>query len=132
MVKNKTTAGDPQFEIAFFENVLKHSPDFIEALAALAELYTKKGLYDKGLELDLRLARMRPDDPVVQYNLACSLSLVGDIAGAFAAVKRAFQAGYEDFAHLEKDRDLLNLFSDAAFQEYYRGLKPARGTGKRA
>ncbi len=130
MAKNKTTAGDPQFEVAFFENVLKHSPDFVEALAALAELYTKQGLYEKGLELDRRLARLRPDEPVVLYNLACSLSLVGDIAGAFAAVKAAFQSGYEDFAHLEKDRDLLNLFGDTAFQEYYRGVKPGKGAGK--
>ncbi len=121
-----------QFEIVFFENVLRHSTDFVEAIAALAELYTKQGLYDKGLELDRRLARLRPDDPVVLYNLACSLSLVGDIAGSFEAVKGAFRAGYEDFSYLEKDRDLLNLFSDAAFQEFYRGVKPGKGTGKRA
>jgi hypothetical protein len=94
---------------------------------ALAELYTKEGLYDKGLDLDRRLAELRPEDPVIQYNLACSLSLKADIPAAFDAMKRAVENGYEDFAHLEKDQDLLNLWSDPGFQDYYRGL---RDTGK--
>ena len=123
MAKNKRLQNDPQFEIAFYENILKNSPGFIEALVALAELYTKEGLYDKGLELDRRLAELRPDDAVIQYNLACSLSLKGDVPAAFGAMKRAILNGYEDFSHLEKDQDLLNLLSDPGFQDYYRGLK---------
>jgi tetratricopeptide (TPR) repeat protein len=123
--KNKPAANDPAFEIGFYENILRHSPNFIEALVALAELYTKQGAYLKGLELDRRLARLRPDDPVIQYNLACSLSLAGDIAGAFEAIKRAIRFGYEDLAYLEQDEDLSNLMQDAAFQDYYRGIKSA-------
>ena len=123
MPKNKPVANDPLFENSFYENILKYSPRFIEALIALAELYTKEGLYDKGLELDRRLAELRPEDPVIQYNLACSLSLKGDVAAAFEAVKRAVSHGYEDFTHLEKDEDLVNLLSDPRFQDYYRGLK---------
>lgn len=116
---------DPAFEIAFYENVLRRSPRFIEAMVALAELYTKEGLYDKGLDLDRRLAVLRPDDAVIQYNLACSLSLKGDVPAAFTAMKCALVNGYEDFAHLEKDEDLVNLWSDPGFQDYYRGLKNA-------
>ncbi len=123
MPKNKSVASDPAFEIAFYENILKHSPNFIEALVALAELYTKQGSYVKGLALDQRLARLRPDEPVILYNLACSLSLVGDVAGAFEAIKRAIHHGYEDLAHLEKDADLSNLMEDPMFRDYYRGIK---------
>ena len=125
MSKNKRIQSDPVFEIAFHESVLKNSPCFIEALVALAELYTKEGHYDKGLELDRRLVELRPGDPVIRYNLACSLSLKGDVPSAFEAVKRAVESGYEDFAHLEKDQDLLNLLSDPGFQDYYRELKNA-------
>lgn len=125
MAKNKRLQNDPAFEIAFYENVLKHSPRFIEALVALAELYTKEGLYDKGLALDRRLAELRPEDPVIQYNLACSLSLKGDIPAAFETMKCAVKHGYQDFAHLEKDQDLLNLLSDPGFQDYYRELRNA-------
>ena len=123
MPKNKRLQEDPQFEIAFYEKILAHSPRFVEALVALAELYTKEGLYDKGLELDRRLAELRPGDPVIQYNLACSLSLKGDVPAAFSAMKCAVNNGYQDLAHLEKDQDLLNLLSDPGFQEYYRELK---------
>jgi len=123
VAKNKPVQSDPVFEITFYENILRHSPRFVEALMALAELYTKEGLYEKGLELDRRLAVLRPEDPVIQYNLACSLSLQGDVTAAFDVIKRAINNGYEDFEHLEKDEDLLNLFRDPAFQAYYSGLK---------
>jgi tetratricopeptide (TPR) repeat protein len=119
----KPAKDDHPFEIAFFENVLKHAPDFIEAMVALAELYTKEGLYDKGLVLDRRLAALRPDEPVILYNLACSLSLVNDVTGALEAMKRAVACGYEGFEHLEKDPDLINLLTDSDFQEYYRAVK---------
>jgi tetratricopeptide (TPR) repeat protein len=125
VVRNKRLENDPQFEITFYENILKYSPGFIEALIALAELYTKEGLNDKGLELDRRLAELRPEDAVILYNLACSLSLKGDVPAAFEAMKRAVKNGYQDFAHLEKDEDLVNLLSDPGFQDYYRGLKNA-------
>jgi len=125
VVKDKRFKDDPLFEIAFYEKILVHSPRFIEALAALAELYTKEGLYDKGLELDRRLAELRPEDPVIQYNLACSLSLKGDVPAAFSTVKRAVSNGYQDFAHLENDPDLIHLWNDPGFQDYYRELKNA-------
>jgi hypothetical protein len=51
--------------------------------------------------------------------------LKADVPAAFEAMKRAVKNGYQDFAHLEKDEDLLNLLSDPGFQDYYRGLKSA-------
>ena len=128
MGKNKSSAKDDmQFEMSFLEGVLKNSPDFVEALSVLAELCTRTGQHARGLELDRHLARLRPEDAIVLYNLACSYSLMGDVSAALGALKSAIEAGYEDFAHLEKDQDLLNLFKDQAFQDYFRSVK---GTGK--
>ncbi len=114
---------DPQFEIAFYENVLKHSPNFIEALQALGDLYTKEGFYQKGLLIDEKLAKLRPDDAVVFYNLACSHSLMNDLARARTAMHRAFLLGYDDLAHLDQDPDLLNLLGDAEFVEYLKQVR---------
>ena len=97
---------DPQFEIAFYENVLKNSPNFIEALMAIGDLYTKEGFYQKGLQVDEKLAKLRPDEAVVFYNLACSYSLMNDVARARTAMHRAFLLGYDDIAHLDQDPDL--------------------------
>ncbi len=124
MARNKQTTA--AFEIPFFENVLKGAPDFIEALIALGDLYTKEGYYQKGLEVDERLARLRPDDGVVLYNLACSYSLMNDVPHAREAMKAAFQNGYEDIEHLLKDTDLLNLLADVEFADILKNRRKPR------
>ena len=111
------------FEIHFYENVLKNTPTFIEALIALGDVYTKRGLYQNGLEIDLRLSALRPGDAVVFYNLACSYCLLNDVSAALRALRQAVELGYDDFAHLESDTDLLNLLKDDDFQEYIQKLK---------
>lgn len=107
---------DLDFEIDFFERLLKKKPDFILALTVLGGAYTQQGDYKKGLEVDLRLSSLRRDDPVVHYNLACSYSLLGELDRAFAALKKAIELGYDDFEHLKQDPDLENLKKDERFQ----------------
>jgi tetratricopeptide (TPR) repeat protein len=119
---------DLHFEIAFYENVLKKSPNFIEALMCLGDLYTKQGFYEKGLRVDQRLSELRPDDPTVFYNLACSYSLMSDVAAAEQAIKRSIELGYEDFEYMQKDPDLLNLLSTEEFQAFF---KQARENAKK-
>lgn len=104
------------FEIVFFEGVLRYAPDFTEALACLGDLYTKEGLYEKGLRLDLRLAGLRPQEPVVLYNLACSYTLTGDLPAARRTMLAALESGYDDMEHMFKDADLRALLADGEFQ----------------
>jgi tetratricopeptide (TPR) repeat protein len=104
------------FEIAFFEGLAKKNPNYADALIPLAAAYTRKGLYEKGLKIDQRLAQLRKEDPVVHYNLACSFALVGKKDEAFQALERSIQLGYSDFEHLKKDSDLKSLRSDVRFQ----------------
>lgn len=108
-----------EFEIKFYEGIVKRSPDFVEALSALGDLYTKAGHYEKGLEIDKRLTQMRPTDATVLYNLACSYSLIGDIEKSFKAIKRSLSLGYDELEHLQKDDDLKNLRQNKCFQEYF-------------
>lgn len=117
---------DLDFEIVFYEGVLRKAPDFVQALMALGDLYTKKGLHDKGLIVDRKLAVLRPDDPYVFYNLACSYSLLGRTEEAFAAIKTAFQNGYDDFQYLEKDADLEKLLQDGRFRDFLLDAKAQR------
>ncbi len=107
------------FEIAFFERLIQGAPNFVEALAPLAELYTKKGRYEKGLQIDKRLARLRPGDAVVHYNLACSYALVGKKEEAFETLERAIRLGYDDFDHLKRDPDLKGLHEEPRFQALF-------------
>ena len=123
---------DIDFEISFYENVLKGSPDFIEAMMALADLYTKKGLYGEGLVLDERLSRLRPENAVIFYNLACSYSLLNNSYAALNAIKKAIELGYDDFDHLYEDKDLANLLADAQFQKYLKDVQKKRRPSKAA
>lgn len=108
---------DEEFEIRFLEGILEKSPNFLEALINLGDLYTKHGFYEKGLSVDQRLARMRPEDPIIFYNLACSYSLLNDIEKAFQTVKVAIKNGYHDFKHMQKDKDIERLRQYAPFKE---------------
>ncbi len=118
---------DVDFEIRFMESLLKKKPDFAEALVVLADLYTKKGL-----AVDEKLSRLKPEDPLVFYNLACSYSLVGDLGRSFSAIRRAIELGYDDFGYLEIDGDLSNLRRDARFQEYILNVRKKESGNKTA
>ena len=121
--KRKDKKRDLDFEISFYEGVLKKRPDFFQALTAVGNAYTARGDYAEGLRIDLRLKRLRRDDPMVHYNLACSYSLLGKIDSAFKTLKTAIGLGYDDFNYLRRDPDLDNLRKDKRFETLFKALK---------
>lgn len=111
------------FEIRFYEKLIKGKRDFVDALIPLAEAYTKKGWYDKGLQIDQRLSRLLKDDDVVHYNLACSLALMGQEKKALTALKKAVKLGYDDFRHMKRDQDLQSLHKNPEFLKLFKKKK---------
>ena len=97
---------DLDFAITFYERLLKENPGFANVLIALGDAYTKSGRYGDGLKIDQRLAELRPKDPTVYYNLACSYSLLKMANPSLAALRKAISLGYRDFVFMEKDPDL--------------------------
>src|SRR5580704_12389586 len=88
---------DLDVKIGFLEGVLRRDPAYVEALQVLGDDYTRRGRFVAGLRVDEQLSQLRPDDPMVQYNLACSYSLTGDYRRAIAALDQALDLGYRDF-----------------------------------
>ncbi|MCA9399581.1 MAG: hypothetical protein KC618_07520 [Candidatus Omnitrophica bacterium] len=121
--KEKERLEAMDYEIAFYEGILKNKPDFIEALSALGDLYTKRGFIEKGLKADVKLSILKPEDPYVFYNLACSYSLLENVDEALSSIKQAIELGYKDFNFLEQDDDLENLRKDQRFQRYLARMK---------
>ena len=109
---------DVEFEITFYNGLIEKDPNFAAALIALGELYTNVGMYQEGLAVDEKLVQLKPDDPIILYNLGCSYSLLGFIDKAYRSVKKAVNCGYSDFEHLQQDEDLTNLREDRRFQKY--------------
>jgi len=108
---------DLNFEISFYEKLLRKKPDFINALVALAEAYTRTGRYKEGLKIDQRLVELKPADPIAHYNLACSYSLLKIADASLLALKKAIDLGYRDFAFIEKDQDLEFIRKDPRYKE---------------
>ena len=123
-MKNKYE--DLDFEINFYKRFLKKRPNYAHALIALGDAYTKRGLYEEGLRIDKQLTQLKPDDPLVFYNLACSYSLLELIDKSAQALKKAIQLGYRDFKWLEKDSDLENLRKSPEYNLIIRGLLKKR------
>lgn len=103
------------FEIEFFERILSRDPNQLEVLLNLGELFTQKGCHRRALQVDLRLAQLRPRCPTVMYNLACSHAQLKQASEALAALRQAVVLGYSDLDYLISDPDLESLRSHPEF-----------------
>jgi predicted Zn-dependent protease len=103
------------FDIGFFDQILLRGPDYVDVLRCQGELLTRKGLHERALQIDRRLSHLLPFDPVVHYNLACSLALVGERQEAIATLRRALDRGYSDWEYLTSDTDLESLRDEPEF-----------------
>ena len=100
---------DLDIEIGFIEGVVQRDPHFVEALQILGDDYTRRGKLQEGLKIDQQLAQLRPEDPTMLYNLACSYALTKNYERAVASLSQAIERGYRDFKWLVKDPDLRSL-----------------------
>jgi tetratricopeptide (TPR) repeat protein len=107
-----------RFERDFYERLLKLMPQSKEVLTELAAWYTDNNEFERGLELDLKLSRLYPDDPYVWYNLACSHSLCGKAEAACDCLTQAVIRGYDEMDRLMEDGDLSFARESAAFTRF--------------
>lgn len=117
---------DTAFEIDFFERLSAKHPSYVEPLVQLGELYTRSGRYVDGLSVDRRLAKLRPGDSIVWYNLACSLALLEQLPQALRALKKAVALGYHDWALMQRDPDLAPLRRAPEFQHFLAKIRASR------
>lgn len=118
------------FEIWFYEGIQGCCPEYVEVLQALGNAYTARGYYEKGLWVDLKLAELCPRDPVVQYNLACSYSLIGELDDAVQHLRKSVELGYEDVQHMNSDPDLRNARTDDRYDEILELISARQGKTK--
>ena len=114
---------DDEFTIWFLEGVIEKYPTYVECLMYLGNAYTATGMYEKGLKVDLKLARLRPKDPLVHYNLACSFSLLRRLNESLGSLEKAIDLGYDDLVHLVNYSDLDSLRDDEVYKVLINKLK---------
>jgi tetratricopeptide (TPR) repeat protein len=108
---------DLDVKIEFMEGIVRRDPDYADALQLLGDHYTRRGRFPEGLNVDERLARLEPENPLVFYNLACSYSLTEQFDRAARALEKALSLGYRDFAWLAKDPDLKKLRAQPGYRD---------------
>ncbi|MCX7804999.1 MAG: hypothetical protein N3A38_07380 [Planctomycetota bacterium] len=115
-------------EVEFWESIIRRNPDHVDALTILGEVYTRRGDYRKGLDADIRLARLKPNSCTAHYNLACSYALTGQKKFAFEELAKSIELGYRDAEHMRRDRDLDALKDDPRWKVLMEKLEEkARG-----
>ncbi len=119
-------------EIAFVEGIVRRDPQFVDALQILGDDYTRRGRFVEGLQVDRKLVSLRPSDPLVHYNLACSCSLTGQLDVAATELEQAITLGYRDFRWLSRDPDLRNLRQHPLFKGIRARLAAFKNNGQSA
>ena len=114
---------DHEFEIGFFDSVLKRDPSYTEVIEILGGLYTKHGRVTDGLRMDRKLVRLLPSNATAHYNLACSLALVKKKSEALRSLRQAIELGYRDLEWMQQDPDLDSLKNHPLFHALLDQLK---------
>lgn len=120
----KEKAHDPEFEIRFFESVMRRDPSYASVVELLGGLYTRQGRIAEGLKMDRKLVKLQPGNATAHYNLACSLALSKRKNDALRELRQAVKLGYRDFDWMQQDPDLEALKQHPDFQSLLQTLKP--------
>jgi tetratricopeptide (TPR) repeat protein len=92
----------------------------VDALRVHGNNLTLKGRHAEGLQIDKKLVQLRPNDPNVHYNLACSYAIMKQPELALKTLRRAVELGYRDFRYMREDRDLATIRHDPRFKQLLR------------
>lgn len=121
--EDKQNLRDLDLEISFMEGIVRRDPTYVDALQILGDDYTRRGRHDEGLKVDESLARLRPNDALIHYNLACSYSLTKQGELAISQLVAAIDLGYRDFKWLAKDPDLENVRNHPEYERVRNKIK---------
>ena len=103
-------------EMEVLQEQLHHFPDDVRARILLAADLALLGDRDESA-MQARIAiTMRPLDPNILYNAACTYGLLQMKAEALDAFRRSVEAGYANTDWCKKDPDLKILHDDPEFQ----------------
>jgi adenylate cyclase len=99
------------------ERQLTLHPDDAKAAELGAGALIEIGEFDRAREWIARALAIEPDNPVTQYNAACSYSMLGDIDKAFELLERGILAGGPEWGRwVEHDSMLDPLRHDPRYQ----------------
>lgn len=119
-------ARDLDIEISFLAGLTRRDPAYVEALQLLGDAYSRRGRFHDTLRVDQQVARLRPEDPHVLFNLACSQALTGHFEATYDTLLRALEAGWRDLRRLSREPDLAAFRKHPLYRRLRQRLKTVR------
>jgi tetratricopeptide (TPR) repeat protein len=120
----KTDNEDPQgtsFHQDFLEKIFQKLKSNERILQTLSQHYILTGNISKSLQIDRKILKLHPDDPIAHYNFACDLALKKKAKEACEALSKAIQLGYCDWQWIREDVD----FDGIRHLDCFRQLLPS-------
>ena len=106
-------------QIEVFEKHLEKVPEDVRARMLLAHGYAAVERIDDAIrEANLSIA-LRPGDPFVLYNVACTFGLMNRKEEAMDALRKSWEAGLRDTNWTRRDPDLDLLHGDPEFERLF-------------
>ncbi|MFZ7125662.1 MAG: TPR end-of-group domain-containing protein [Desulfobacterales bacterium] len=117
--------GDYAKGIRQFEKALKIDPGMAKTHSNIAIAFYHTGRLEDALHHFYETLRLDPEhDPIVDYNIACILSLQGEVAASIEHLKIAIGKGYHNKDQLLADPDLKNARLSPRFGKILEALDP--------
>jgi serine/threonine protein kinase len=108
-----------QRAILTLENQLMKAPEDARARSLLASIYAEVGREDDARREMKFAVTLRPNDPTLHYNCACTYAMIGASEEAIESLRRAWDSGYRDIEWVRSDPDLVSLHGDPEFDRLY-------------
>jgi len=108
-----------QRAIQKIEEQVAKVPEDARARSLLANFYSQIGRTEDAVrEMQFAVA-LRPTDPTLHYNTACTYCALGRKAEALESLRKAWEFGYRDSVWVRRDPDLLLLHDEPEFEKLY-------------
>jgi adenylate cyclase len=107
------------------EKYLELNPDEARAYSLGANAVSRLGDKDRSKRWSEQAMELAPNDPLVLYNAACNLALLGEGERALDGLERAIEAGVAVGDWIKHDPDFDSLRNHPRFQEIARRITPS-------
>jgi non-specific serine/threonine protein kinase len=102
-----------------FEDHLREVPEDARARILCGGMYAQEGRIEDAVRETNLAMTLRPNEATVLYNAACTFAQLGRRADALEALRKAWEAGYQDAEWTRRDPDLASLHDDPEFEKLY-------------
>jgi len=114
--------------IAIAQQHLALAPNDARAIYLASGSMIQLGMYKEAVEWAERALRIDPQDPIINYNVACCYAQAGEAEKAMDCLEKARRSGTVSLGWLKNDSDLVALMGNLRFQKMIKELEAAEAS----